>query len=143
MNTVAGTTRPSLTQVRDHLYALHGNLVQGERRAAERAGEALHPAEFLQALLHRPEHAWLRPLSTLLARIDQHLAQTHRGGEPPAESAETLLGALRQLVGPPRKGTRFGDRYLARLQRDPEVVIAHARLRGALYRSAGQGAAAA
>ena len=77
---------------------VHRSLLQAERERYERAQGKLSEGEFLQALIHDPRLAWLRPLTTLVASLDE------------------LLG-----------DREFDKRYLEALQRDPGVAVAHGR----------------
>jgi hypothetical protein len=115
------------------LLALHGALLDVERRAYEATYGPTNPGELLRLLLNDPRFAWLRPLSGIIARIDEALDPRAAAGDaraasaPPREpadaqslfaSAETLL---RSSADP-----AFHTKYRDILQRSPEVVMAHA-----------------
>ena len=46
--------------------------------------------------------------------------------------AERLIAQARELLAPNETGTGFAKRYFEALQRDPDVVLAHARMRKVL-----------
>jgi hypothetical protein len=90
----------------------------------ERDIERIHSqGRFLELLLHDPAFAWLRELSQLVVSIDE-LLET---GEPPTSiEADRLVARARGLLSPSQTGAMFETRYLEALQRDPDVVMAHA-----------------
>src|SRR3954469_8444931 len=92
-----------LQTVRQPLFDLHRALLESQRREYERANGRTSPAEFLQALITDPAYAWLKPLTTVVASLDEFLGD--------AESRQ---------------------RYADALQGDAEVLLAHARLKQAL-----------
>jgi hypothetical protein len=118
-----------LTALRPRLLDLHRQLLEAERVDLERYGGRLTGAEFLQIASQSFRLAWLRPLSELIAAIDEALdaddAET-------ADTPESLVARVRALVAPPDAGTPFGRRYLAMLQVSPGVVMAHSALVQAL-----------
>jgi hypothetical protein len=119
-----------LSALRPHLLDLHRRLLEAERVDLERYGGRLTGAEFLQIASQSFRLAWLRPLSELIAAIDE--AQEADEAEPAAEAPDVLVARVRALVAPPDPGTPFGRRYLAMLQVSPAVVMAHSGLVGAL-----------
>ncbi|MBM3773619.1 MAG: hypothetical protein FJW37_00470 [Acidobacteria bacterium] len=80
--------------------------------------------ELLELLMNDPWFAWLRELSALVAYIDETLA-----AEQPATAAEVerLIRRARGLLVPVEEGTGFERHYFQALQRDPNVVLAHAQ----------------
>ena len=84
---------------------------------------------FFQLVLGDAWFAWLRPLSQLMARLDE-VAE----GEETADAAEitTLMASVRSLLTPSAEGNGFGRHYYDALQREPEVVLAHAAVRALL-----------
>lgn len=81
-----------LEKLRTPLLDVHRALLDSQR--GERS-----PGDFLQALINDPQLAWLKPLTTLVASLDE------------------LLG-----------NEEFEKRYREALQRDPQLVLAHGRL---------------
>jgi hypothetical protein len=116
-----------ISALRPHLLDLHRRLLEAERVDLERYGGRLTGAEFLQIASQSFRLAWLRPLSELIAAIDE--AQDSDDAEP---APEALVARVRALVAPPDPGTAFGRRYLAMLQVSPGVVMAHSGLVRAL-----------
>jgi type IV secretory pathway protease TraF len=50
-------------------------------------------------------------------------------GRPPSIDGERLIAQSWELLAPNETGTGFAKRYFEALQRDPDVVLAHARMR--------------
>ncbi len=82
----------TLENLRAPLLDVHRALVESQR-GDRTAGE------FLQALVNDPELAWLKPLTTLVASLDELLASEE-----------------------------FRKHYHRALQRDPQLLVAHGRL---------------
>ena len=113
--------------VRRQVLALHRTLVEIERRDFERAHGRQSPAALLHNLIHDVTFAWLRPLTALLAQIDEVTES------PEAEEAiKASVAELRELIRPDVAGSEFQQRYAALLQQHPELVVAHGALVGAL-----------
>ncbi len=119
-NTLAG----NLDSLRLALLALHKALVDSERVQYEAAiGKILSPNHFLHLLTSDPWFAWLSPLSKLIVAIDEA-----SDAEEPV-SAESLQGFQKQaasLLTAAETGAGFARHYSEALQRDPDVVLAHA-----------------
>ena len=71
--------------------------------------------------------AWLRPLSQLMAKLDEL-------GEESSDGLDTapLVASIRALLTPTEEGEGFGRQYHDALQRGPDVVLAHAAVRALL-----------
>ena len=95
----------ALSPLRSQLLNVHHALIESARADYEREHGATPPGQFLQALLADPAYAWLAPLTSLVARLDEVLED------------ETLQA-----------------RYRDALQRHPEVLLAHGKLVGSLRR---------
>lgn len=125
-------TDPShrLQTVRDALLALHKALVDSERIGYEQAiGRISSPNHFLKLLTSDPWFAWLHPVSRLIVTMDEALDAR----EPlTPESVEHLWGQTSQLLVASEEGHGFSRSYFEALQRDPDVVFAHARVAGIL-----------
>lgn len=113
-----------LGELRESLFSLHRALIASERVGYEEAFGAIGaPANFLRLLLNDPWFAWLRPLSGLMAAVDEAID----GKEPlTIGRAEELLRAARELLKPNEEGEGFGRHYFIAMQRDPDVLLAHA-----------------
>jgi hypothetical protein len=122
-----GTTangRGWLGETRLVLLELHGALLRSEQRAFERAHGRMHsPHERLQTVLHHPWFSWLRELSGLIARIDEAMTEEHEA----AFQADGFREEARALLRPQEAAEGFSGRYFEAIQRDVDVVLAHAR----------------
>jgi hypothetical protein len=119
-----------LDRLRESLLRLHKALIDSERVGYESAFGTIHsPNQFLQLLLQDPWFAWLKPLSELMVKIDETLD----ADEPlTAATSTNLLAAAHQLLKPSESEPGFGQHYFAALQREPDVVLAHADVLKAL-----------
>ncbi len=123
--------RQRLVDLRQALLNLHKALIDSERVSYEKiVGEIQSPNHFLQLLTNDPWFAWLHPLSQLIVALDEALD----GKEPlTVAGGDALVRELDRLITPSESGEGFGRHYFEALQRDPDVVLAHAevaKLRG-------------
>lgn len=118
--------RLRLTNLRNGLLHLHSILLRSERGLYEHEIQRIRTqGQFLELVLHDPAFAWLRELSQFVVLIDELLEED----DPPSrEDADRLVARARALLPPSQTGTVFETRYLAALQRDPDVVIAHSAI---------------
>ena len=121
----------------DHLFQalprLHKSLLDDERVSYERVhGRIPSNGAFLQLVLGDAWFAWLRPLSQLMVRFDE---LTEEGDESTRTDIIELLTSARTLLTPTEEGDGFGRQYHDALQRDPDVVLAHAAFMGLLRQS--------
>jgi hypothetical protein len=116
--------KQSLEELRHALLALHKTLVDSERVTYEKTVGAIRsPNQFLQLLTNDPWFAWLHPLSKLIVSIDEALDAK----EPLTPAAvDALMKQANLLLAPSEVGEGFSHHYFDALQRDPDVVIAHA-----------------
>lgn len=114
--------RRLLTELRNALVPLHRTLLEWERTAYERVHGRKGAAEFLNIIVADPQFAWLRPLSELIARIDEVL-QTD--APDVRVDVDGIVTQARVLVAPDEEGTTYARRYHAALQEVPDVVFAH------------------
>src|SRR5688572_31487117 len=100
------TSKQRLSELREGLFSLHRALIASERVGYEEAfGSIGAPANFLRLLLNDPWFAWLRPLSGLMAAVDEAID----GKEPLTQRrTEELLKAARDLLRPDEEGEGFG-----------------------------------
>lgn len=118
--------RRPLVELHDALLRLHKALIESERVVYEKEIGPVHsPNHFFQLLTHDPWFAWLRPISQLIVAIDETLDpnETLTGG-----SIDNVMSQSVFLLVPKKFGGEFGERYIAALQRDPHVVLAHAKV---------------
>ena len=118
--------REQLAQLREALLQLHKALVESERHSYEQSmGKIGSPGHFLQLLTTDPWFAWLHPVSELIVAIDEALDAKKK--QPlTREGAEVLLKQVRSLLVASETGEGFARHYFEALQRDPDVLFAHA-----------------
>jgi hypothetical protein len=118
--------RQRLTALREALLPLHKTLIESERVGYEASfGPIKSPGDFLQLLTRDPWFAWLQPLSELITSIDEAL-----DSETPLSGTQTeqFFRRTGELLVAAETGTGFARHYHDALQRDPDVVMAHARV---------------
>ena len=118
----------------DHLFQallrLHKALLDDERVSYERVhGRIPSNGAFLQLVLGDAWFAWLRPLSQVMAKLDE-LGEEDKS--PDGLDTTTLIASIRTLLTPSEEGEGFGRQYHDALQRGPDVVLAHAAVRALL-----------
>ena len=129
-NSSLDPTQQRLTELRNGLLKLHKILLDSEQAAYERDIARIGSKnELLKLVLYDPWFAWLHELSELVVLIDE----TQDAKEPPQTSdAERLIAQAGELLAPNEMGSGFAKRYFEAMQRDPDVVLAHARMRKVL-----------
>jgi hypothetical protein len=118
--------RKPLLEFRHALLDVHKTLIDSKRAVYEvDVNPVQSPHHFFQLLTHDPWFAWLRPISQLIVTIDEVL-----DGEEPLtnDNIEAVINQSVFLLVPAKIPGEFGERYLAALQRDPGVVLAHAQV---------------
>jgi hypothetical protein len=116
--------RQRLAEVREALLKLHKALLDSERTSYERTfGKITSPYQFLKLVTEDPWFGWLQPVTHLVADVDAAL-----DAKVPLTAAgvEDLFTRARQLLVPTEGGEGFAQHYDEALQRDPDVVFAHA-----------------
>ena len=118
--------RQRLSALRAAAFDLHKTLIDSERASYEKTfGPIPSPNHFLQLLTRDPWFAWLQPLSQLIVTMD--VALDAKAKTPlTAASADVLVSQTRQLLVASETGDGFPRNYFDALQRDPDVVLAHA-----------------
>lgn len=119
------SARNHLEEVRHALLTLHKALVDSERVSYEQTvGAVQSPNHFLQLLTRDPWFAWLQQLSQLIVSMDEALDAK----EEPLTTAivDSVVKEARALLSPSESGEGFSRHYFDALQRDPDVVLAHA-----------------
>jgi hypothetical protein len=116
--------RQRLTDLRDALLRLHKALMESERAGYEQTfGKISSPYQFLKLLTEDPWFAWFRPVSQLIATMDERLDAK----EPlTATAVDALVLRARTMLVPTEGGEGFSQHYDEALQRDPDVVFTHA-----------------
>jgi len=121
----AGVRHP-LEALRSSLLTLHKALVDSERVEYEKTmGKIRSPNHFLQLLTNDPWFAWLTPLSQLIVSIDEALDRK----EPlTKKTVDAFIKQSARLLVASETGPDFSHHYFEALQRDPDVVLAHAEV---------------
>ncbi len=126
--------RERLAQLREALLHLHKALVDSERISYEQnLGTIPSPNHFLQLLTNDPWFAWLHPVSELIVAMDEALDAKSKTPLT-AELAGELVKQTASLLVASETGEGFARHYFDALQRDPDVVMAHA-VAARLFRS--------
>jgi len=113
-----------LQELRDALLHLHKVLIESERVGYEKTvGTIQSPNHFFQLLTSDPWFAWLGPISQLIVAMDEALD----GKEPvTAAMVDAFTDQAHLLLVPSEEGQGFSRHYYDAVQRDPDVVLAHA-----------------
>ena len=125
--------RQRLEALRKALLALHKSLVDSERVSYEKNFGAIQtPNQFLQLLISDPWFAWLQPLSLLIVSMDEALDE-----RKPLTSGnvDALSRQCARLLVPQETSEGFPGHYYEAMQRDPDVVLAHAAVVGLTRKS--------
>src|SRR6266436_1353636 len=126
--------RQRLVDLRHGLLRLHKALLDSERVSYERIyGRIASRGEFFQLVIGDTWFAWLHRVSELVVQIDEMLE-----ADEPATAIEAtrMIDQARMLLKPSEEGAGFGKHYFDALQRDPDVVLAHAAVKKLLRKSA-------
>lgn len=109
------------------LREVHRALVAATRAAYEReVGPTGGPGNMLRLLAEDPFFAWLHPMSELIVDLDALLAQELL---PPG----TVAGVRHEVDHLTQAGdSPFWQKYAPYLQSEPQVAMAHGRLKQAL-----------
>lgn len=114
-----------LRALRLPLLALHRAVLGAERRTLERIHGELSGAQFLQIVSDPLRYGWLQPFSGLILAMDDTL-DVKDDDENEIATPEELIERARELLLPPKADTPFGRRYISLMQKEPELVMAHA-----------------
>ncbi len=118
--------RQQLTELRAALLKLHKALVDSERVSYEQnIGTIPSANHFLQLLTNDPWFAWLHPISLLIVALDEALDAKAKIPLT-AETAQALVKRTSEMLVASETGEGFARHYFDALQRDPDVVMAHA-----------------
>ena len=118
--------RQRLTDLRLALLKLHKALVDSERVGYEKTiGKIQSPNHFLQLLTNDPWFAWLHPLSQLIVAMDETL-----DAEEPltVDKVDALAEQSKVMLVASESSDGFSGHYFEAMQRDPDVVFAHAEV---------------
>ncbi|MGE5651045.1 MAG: hypothetical protein ACM34A_12685 [Bacillota bacterium] len=118
--------RKALSDLARAMRDLHQALVQVVRREYEKQWGAVAPGQLLQLLTRHPDFDWLHALSEMMVEIDEMLDQD----QLTSEDARAVHEAVEKMLAPGESApSGFAARYLAALQDEPAVVIAHTGVR--------------
>ncbi len=107
---------------------MHKHLLDNERVAFEiKLNRHLAPLEFFNLLTRDESFAWMKPLSALMAEIDEFLDESENVSE---RDAAAICIRIEFILRDP--ASTLAARYLRYLPQDPDFIIAHAELRDAL-----------
>ncbi len=127
--------RRTVLTIREGLVSLHGALIIAEQATYEAISGPVGSVETLLDLLqHNPWFTWLHPVSDLLVRID-HLLDDD-AFDITDENVAHLVDEVERLLHPSIEGDGFNRAYYEALQRAPDVVLAHFRVRRLLPEAA-------
>jgi len=128
-----GHRNAHLNHIFQALLRLHKALLDDERVSYERVhGRIPSNGAFLQLVLDDAWFAWLRPLSQLTAKLDELSGEDETSART---EIIALLTSARTLLTPTAEGEGFGNQYYDALQREPDVVLAHAAVTALLRQS--------
>jgi hypothetical protein len=112
-----------LRDLRNKLLHLHSCLLDTERITYEQVRGRVSSGELLRLVIEHEQFAWLHRISELIVQIDEVLS----ADEPLSlENFQNLIAHTRTLITPSEVGNAFARKYYAALQREPDVVLAHA-----------------
>jgi hypothetical protein len=124
--------RVDLQDLRHALLHLHKTLLDSERTAYNQDHVPIgSTGEFFQLVLSDPWFAWLRPMSGLIALIDDRL-DTEEALVP--DDVRGFRDQVRSMLRPSEEEPGLGSRYNEALQREAENVVAHAAVMKILAR---------
>ncbi len=124
-STADNQARGQLAALSKSLLSLHKTLLDSERIGYEQSfGKIETPAAFFQLVMGDPWFAWLRKLSEFVAAIDDRLGQ--KDAPVTAVDVDLFATRARELLTPEEGALGFAGHYHTAMQRDPDVILAHA-----------------
>jgi hypothetical protein len=117
------TQNQLLTNIRIKLLHLHKLLLDTERIRYEQVRGQISNSELLQLVINHDQFAWLHRLSELIVQIDELI---HSDEPVTSEAIAALIADVQILLTPDEVGNDFAVKYDMALQRNPDVVLAHA-----------------
>jgi hypothetical protein len=117
--------RSDLSTLREKLVVLHKALIDSERIEYENSfGKISSPNRFLKLLINDPWFAWLQPFSALVVALDELIEDDKKPlTKVDLQKVKREASALLKVS---EEGQGFGRSYFESLQREPEVILAHA-----------------
>ena len=118
------TIKDQLNTLRSKLIVLHKALIDSERIEYEKSfGPLETPQQFLKVLINDPWFAWLQPFSRMVVTIDEMLESEEA---IPAQEVKDLWSRARALLQVSEVSDDSRRSYFEALQREPDVILAHA-----------------
>ena len=96
----------SLQDVRHALLALHRAVLEAERQVYERTHGRQTAGQFLDAVIHAADLAWLQPMTAAIVRLDEELEGTARDA---SREDDDVVQQLRGLLRPDPEGASFSS----------------------------------
>jgi hypothetical protein len=127
-----GSNAPAdeLKAIRDKLLVLHKALIDSEKVEYEKSfGLVESPYKLWDLLINDPWFGWLQPFSALLVSMDE-LMESEEGVSSVA--LDKLKQRTRELLQVSEEKDDFRRNYFEALQREPDVIMAHAEMTKAL-----------
>jgi hypothetical protein len=117
--------RQRLTALREAMLPLHKALLEFDRVGYEATfGKIQSPFQFLKLVMDDPWFTWLAPMTQLITAMDEMLDAKE---EPlTVASVDAVVERVKVLLVATEGGEGFSRHYDEALQRDPDVVLAHA-----------------
>ena len=120
------SARANIQQLRNGLLRLHKELLESEQHDYELSVERVNsPGQWLGLVIHDPRFAWLRELSAFIVRIDEQM-DSEEGVT--WEDAQRYIKEAKTLLTPSETAQGFGLSYWNAMQRDANVILAHAEM---------------
>ena len=115
--------RASLRDLSARLLRLHSVLLERARRSYENRHGTVAPRDLLPLLIHDQHFAWLRPLSGMIAGIDEVV---DTADVVAAHDVERVFAQVQRLLRSDDSDPMFHTSYRDALQESPDVVMRHA-----------------
>lgn len=127
------TLHEMLSQTRASAVAVHAALLETTRRGWERRhGRVPDNTTLLRLITDDPEFAWLAPLTSLIASLDEAM---HDGTPESLQRAQRVAQAIVDLLRADESGSPFQARYYRELNASPELAVVAAQSRPGLQAS--------
>ena len=117
--------RQRLSELREAMLLLHKTLLESERVTYEATfGKIQSPYQFLTLVMDDPWFAWLAPMTQLITAMDEMLDAKKR--LLTVAGVDAVVDRIKTLLVATEGGEGFSQHYDEALQRNPDVVLAHA-----------------
>ncbi|MGA2787745.1 MAG: hypothetical protein ABSF60_09475 [Verrucomicrobiota bacterium] len=117
--------RQRLSELREAMLLLHKTLLESERVTYEATfGKIQSPYKFLTLVMDDPWFAWLTPMTQLITAMDEMLDAKKK--PLTVAGVDAVVDRIKTLLVATEGGEGFSRHYDEALQRNPDVVLAHA-----------------